>query len=58
MTENNATTTVKFSKKVDGDGRMVIPKEHRQALGMDGRDCLIDFEAEIQQFLEEEGESA
>jgi bifunctional DNA-binding transcriptional regulator/antitoxin component of YhaV-PrlF toxin-antitoxin module len=58
MAENSETPTVKFSKKVDGDGRMVISKEHRQALGMDGRDCLIDFEAEIQHVLEEEEESA
>lgn len=58
MAENTETPTVRFSKKVDGEGRLVIPKEHRQALGMDGRDALIDFEAEVQQFLDEKEDSA
>jgi bifunctional DNA-binding transcriptional regulator/antitoxin component of YhaV-PrlF toxin-antitoxin module len=50
--------TVTFSKKVDGEGRLVIPKEHRQALGMDGQDVIIDFEAQVQHYLEEEEEEA
>lgn len=58
MADTDETTTVSFSKKVDGEGRMVIPKEHRQALGMDGRDALISFEAEVQQFLDDEEQTA
>jgi len=54
MADTNDTPTITFSKKVDGEGRMVIPKEHRKALGMDGRDALISFEAKVQKFLDDE----
>lgn len=56
MTDANEPESITFSKKVDGEGRMVIPKEHRQALGMDGRDAVVLFEAQIETFLDEDEE--
>lgn len=59
MTNEDEPESITFSKKVDGEGRMVVPKEHRQALGMDGRDAVVLFEAQIETFLDEDdgGES-
>jgi len=59
MTDEHEPESITFSKKVDGEGRMVVPKEHRQALGMDGRDAVVLFEAQIETFLDEDegGES-
>ena len=56
MTDENEPESITFSKKVDGEGRMVIPKEHRQALGMDGRDAVVLFEAQIEAFLDGGGD--
>lgn len=56
MTDENEPESITFSKKVDGEGRMVIPKEHRQALGMDGRDAVVLFEAQIEAFLDDGGD--
>lgn len=56
MSDQNPTVT--FSKKVDGEGRLVIPKEHRKALGMDGRDVIVSFEAQVQHYLDDEEGSA
>ncbi len=46
---------ISFSKKVDEKGRLVIPKEHRQALSIDGRQALVEFEAKKITYLDEEG---
>ncbi|WP_250864810.1 hypothetical protein [Halorientalis regularis] len=45
---------ITFSKKVDKDGRMVVPKEHRQALTIDGREALVEFEAKKITYLDED----
>lgn len=45
-----------FSKKVDEKGRLVIPKEHRKALTIDGREALVEFTAKKVTYLDEEGE--
>jgi AbrB family looped-hinge helix DNA binding protein len=47
---------IRFSKKVDSKGRLVIPKEHRKALGIEGREALVEFEAQMVTFLDEESE--
>ncbi len=44
-----------FSKKVDENGRLVIPKEHRQALTIDGREALVEFTAKKVTYLDEDG---
>jgi bifunctional DNA-binding transcriptional regulator/antitoxin component of YhaV-PrlF toxin-antitoxin module len=54
MADEDEPESITFSKKVDGEGRMVVPKEHRQALGMDGRDAVVLFEAQIEKFLDED----
>lgn len=46
---------ISFSKKVDKKGRLVIPKEHRQALSIDGRQALVEFEAKKITYLDEDG---
>lgn len=43
---------IRFSKKVDSKGRLVIPKEHRKAMGIEGREALVEFEAERITFLD------
>ena len=43
-----------FSKKVDKNGRLVIPKEHREALSIEGREALVQFEAKRITYLDEE----
>ena len=45
---------ITFSKKVDEKGRLVIPKEHRQALNIEGREALLKFEAKMVTYLDEE----
>lgn len=47
---------VRFSKKVDEKGRLVVPKEIRQALTIEGRDALVEFEASKVTYLDEDGE--
>ncbi|ELY48840.1 division/cell wall cluster transcriptional repressor MraZ [Natronorubrum sulfidifaciens] len=49
---------IPFSKKVDEKGRLVIPKEHRQALSIEGRQALVEFEAKKITYLDEEGGDA
>ncbi|QAY21979.1 hypothetical protein EO776_18630 (plasmid) [Halorubrum ezzemoulense] len=46
--------TILFSKKVDKKGRLVIPKEHRQALSIEGQEVLIEFEAKKVTYLDDE----
>lgn len=46
--------TISFSKKVDEKGRLVIPKEHRQALTIEGREALVEFEAKKVTYLDDE----
>jgi bifunctional DNA-binding transcriptional regulator/antitoxin component of YhaV-PrlF toxin-antitoxin module len=48
------TPTISFSKKVDDKGRLVIPKEHRQALTIEGREALVEFEAKKITYLDED----
>jgi hypothetical protein len=43
---------ITFSKKVDKDGRIVVPQEIRQALGIDGREALVEFDAAKVTYLE------
>ena len=43
-----------FSKKVDEKGRLVIPKEHREALTIDGREALVEFTAKKVTYLDED----
>jgi bifunctional DNA-binding transcriptional regulator/antitoxin component of YhaV-PrlF toxin-antitoxin module len=45
---------ISFSKKVDEKGRLVIPKEHRQALTIEGRQALVEFEAKKITYLDED----
>lgn len=45
-----------FSKKVDKKGRLVIPKEHRKALTIDGREAIVEFTAKKVTYLDEESE--
>jgi bifunctional DNA-binding transcriptional regulator/antitoxin component of YhaV-PrlF toxin-antitoxin module len=45
--------TISFSKKVDQKGRLVIPKEHRQALTIEGREAIVEFEAKKITYLDE-----
>ena len=46
--------TIEFSRKVDEQGRLVIPKDIRQALTIDGHDALVKFEAEKVTYLDED----
>jgi len=46
--------SITFSKKVDDQGRLVIPKEHRQALTIEGREALVEFTAKKVTYLDEE----
>ena len=45
---------ISFSKKVDEKGRLVIPKEHRQALTIEGREAIVEFEAKKITYLDED----
>lgn len=51
--------SIEFTKKVDNQGRLIVPKEHRQALSIDGREALVKFKAEKITYLDEDngGES-
>lgn len=49
-----AVESIEFTKKVDEQGRLVIPKEHRQALSIEGREALVKFEAEKITYLDED----
>jgi len=44
--------SITFSKKVDTDGRLVVPQEIRQALEIDGREALVKFDAAKVTYLE------
>jgi bifunctional DNA-binding transcriptional regulator/antitoxin component of YhaV-PrlF toxin-antitoxin module len=43
---------ITFSKKVDENGRLVIPQDIRQALQIEGREALVEFSAEKITYLE------
>jgi bifunctional DNA-binding transcriptional regulator/antitoxin component of YhaV-PrlF toxin-antitoxin module len=43
---------ITFSKKVDENGRLVVPQEIRQALQIDGREALVEFDAAKITYLE------
>ena len=43
---------ITFSKKVDENGRLVVPQEIRQALQIDGREALVEFDAAKVTYLE------
>lgn len=55
MSEEDNDQPITFSKKVDKEGRMVVPKEHRQALTIEGREALVQFEAKKITYLDEDG---
>jgi len=46
--------SIEFSKKVDQKGRLVVPKEIRQALTIDDREALVKFSAEKVAYLDED----
>lgn len=52
---DNEPDRITFSKKVDSEGRMVVPKEHREALSIQGREALVEFEAKKITYLDEDG---
>lgn len=52
--EKESELEIIFSKKVDADGRMVVPQEHRQALTIDGREALVEFSAKKITYLDDE----
>lgn len=45
---------VRFSKKVDEAGRVVVPQEIREALTIDGRKALVEFQASKVTYLDED----
>jgi bifunctional DNA-binding transcriptional regulator/antitoxin component of YhaV-PrlF toxin-antitoxin module len=49
---------ITFSKKVDSEGRVVVPQEHREALTIDGREALVEFTAKKVTYLDDKEESA
>jgi DNA-binding transcriptional regulator/RsmH inhibitor MraZ len=51
---DNAPQKISFSKKVDEQGRLVIPKEHRKALTIEGRSALVQFEAKKITYLDDD----
>jgi len=51
---SSESPTISFSKKVDEKGRLVIPKEHRQALTIEGREAIVEFEAKKITYLDED----
>jgi len=55
MSESDSPT-ITFSKAVDSKGRLVIPQEHRQALTIEGRKALVEFEAKKVTYLDENDE--
>lgn len=53
--DEDSNPKITFSKKVDVDGRMVVPKEHREALTIEGREALVKFKASKITYLDDEG---
>ncbi|SEP29425.1 hypothetical protein SAMN05216388_10685 [Halorientalis persicus] len=53
MADDDSPIEITFSKKVDLDGRMVVPKEHREALSIDGREALVEFTAKKVTYLDD-----
>ena len=49
--------SIRFSKKVDNKGRVVIPQEHRQALNIEGREALVEFEATRVTYLDDSNDN-
>lgn len=55
---SDESPTIEFSRKVDPNGRLVVPKDVRRALSIDGRDALVKFEAQKITFLDNRGDSS
>lgn len=56
MSTDNGEQRITFSKKVDKEGRLVVPKEHREALSIEGREALVEFEAQKITYLDKDEE--
>ena len=41
----SGSKTIPFSKKVNEKGQLVIPQDQREALTIDGREALVEFNA-------------
>ena len=46
--------SVEFTKRVDTKGRLVIPKEVRQALSIEGREALVECEVQTLTYLDDD----
>jgi bifunctional DNA-binding transcriptional regulator/antitoxin component of YhaV-PrlF toxin-antitoxin module len=44
---------IEFTRAVDRQGRLVIPQDIRDAMGIDNRKTLVKFTAEKVQYLDE-----
>ncbi len=53
MSADSEPDSIEFTKQVDAKGRLVIPKEIRQALTIEDRKALVKFEASKIQYLDE-----
>ncbi|WP_049912372.1 hypothetical protein [Natrialba hulunbeirensis] len=56
--DDSEVDEISFSKKVDTDGRLVIPKPHRRALGIDDEEAIVEFDASVLTVLDEEEQTA
>jgi bifunctional DNA-binding transcriptional regulator/antitoxin component of YhaV-PrlF toxin-antitoxin module len=54
MADEESPIEITFSKKVDTDGRMVVPQEHREALTIEGREALVEFTAKKITYLDDD----
>lgn len=45
--------SLRLTKKVDKKGRIIIPKEHRQALQIEGREALVELKVTRLEYLDE-----
>jgi hypothetical protein len=45
--EDSSVDEISFSKKVDSEGRLVIPQAHRRALGIDNEEAIVEFDAHV-----------
>lgn len=45
---------ISFSKKVDSEGRLVIPQAHRRALGIDDEEAIVEFNARVLTVFDDE----
>lgn len=44
--------------KLDKQGRITVPKQVRQALGVEGHEAIVRVELEVREVLDQEGEEA